>query len=161
MCVGCAVGGAESPRPRTDGPACVESFGAVLEGWEALVGSVPEDCAHLDETYNLQLMSDQMPCTGDVSGRVVGCSISPPGPRNEGDMFVNAHDTDETQRVDISVHEWVHALAYCVRGSGDPGHDDVTLWGEHPHGRAIELDPHDVKAYGLVTSALGSCIIGQ
>lgn len=159
MLIGCAVGDAETPRPRVEANACYESFQNVLEGWEALVGPVPERCQHLDETVAVHLTSAPMPCKGSDPGRVVGCFMAEEGePLNEGDIYITSRHTDETQRVDTSVHEWVHALAYCVRSSGNPDHDDHALWGAHPHEYPIVYDPKDVKSYAVVTSALGPCL---
>lgn len=170
--VGCAVGDVESPRPRTDGMACYEAFDAAAEGWEMFVGPLPPQCQHLDEVYRIVVTDGPMPCMGSDPGRVVGChlaNVNERGERAVGERVIYiAADLSDTGRVDQSVHEWMHALSYCVRWDapgyqtdlvdGANDHADVRVWGTNPHDKSIRLDPDSAQSYGVLVSAIGPCV---
>lgn len=147
----CAVGEVGEPRPHIDGNACYESFHNAVEGWERFVGPLPEKCQRMDEKFEI-VISDHMPCTGDVSGKVIGCT----GP---GWFITIRAGIGETKMANTSVHEWLHALEYCMYGDdANNEHADTRVWGEHPHDQTQVLDPTNAKDFGIATSAIGPCL---
>lgn len=149
---GCAVGDVETPRPRIEANACFSSFANAVEGWDYFVGPVPAKCQHLDESYRIVVTNGPMPCKASDPGRVVGCQMP-----DERAIYIAA-DVSETKKVDISVHEWIHALSQCIDGDGDPNHLKLAAWGKHPHDHTVDISPDNARSYGIVTSALGPCL---
>lgn len=152
MVASCALGDVETPRPRVEHMACYASFAAAREGWEMFVGPVPAECQHLDEVYAVELTSGPMPCKASDPGRVIGCT------QDWLELISIREDLGETKRVDVSVHEWMHALSSCIRGDADGDHSDLLVWGAHPHDHAVSIAPESARAYGIVSSALGPCL---
>ena len=105
--------------------ACIRSFATTLAEWERNAGErVPKQCQFLDADYEVQLVSAaDMPrecISGGEGTEVVGCTL--------GGVIYLLDSRDAIERVDTSVHEWVHALSQCVYGDVDQYHLRAGLW---------------------------------
>lgn len=125
--------------------ACYRSFYSTLRVWEAKLGRVPEACQYLDSEFTVQLVSSKnMPCKATKSFKVVGCTE----PENkiisilEGQPVVNL--------IDVSVHEWEHALANCVDGDPDKGHVRSELW--------MEFGSSSIETQAQANAIIGNCL---
>lgn len=122
---GCAaqhVAGAEL-EPTAEGD-CV--FGALLDGYEAAGGFVPDECANLAEEYKIKTVSysENFGCNNEPLGPdhvQIGCALPE-------DRTLYLREADERAMVSAAVHVWMHVLADCVLGDYDRRHLRAGLW---------------------------------
>lgn len=127
--------------------ACVRSFATTLAEWERFAAErVPEQCRFLDADYDVQVVDELPPQCGTAPpGMVVAeCTL----PRSKVIYILSA--LDDVARVDLSVHEWIHALSACVYGDPDQTHARSGLWGDS------RPDPVELRAQAA--AVLGECL---
>ena len=139
------------PTPDGEPPvvtmACVRSFATTLAEWERFAQErVPEQCRFLDADVPVSVVAEMPPqCGSAPAGEVVGgCYL--PGARA---IFVLA-ELDDLARIDVSVHEWEHALSHCVYGDPDQAHARSGLW------ESSKPDPVETRAQAA--AVLGVCL---
>ena len=139
----------EPTEPSLTG-VCVRSFRAVLEAWETNARErVPDECAFLDAEYRVSLASEMPECEGEpigVNETVAGCTLP------EQHAILIQDQLDELQRLDISIHEWIHALANCVYGDPDNEHLRAGLW------LVFGAQSTEGQAFGSASAQPGECL---
>lgn len=137
-----------APTPNAPTGACVRSFRAVLEAWETLSRTrVPEECAFLDAEYNVVLARDIPECEGEpigVNEQTAACTL----PAQRTILILDA--LDDLQRLDMSVHEWIHALSDCVYGDPDTEHLRAGLW--------VRFGTQSTEAQAFAGTEPGECL---
>lgn len=142
--------GSTKPPPDTEQHvfgACYRNYVATLNAWTDQVGRVPPECAELDRDYTIQITQEEnIPCAleqGPSDHELwIGCTQP-----DELTIYLLDERTN-AEKLDTSVHEWVHALAECVDGDMDLLHARAELW-EGYEGLPVE------------TLALTDLVIGQ
>lgn len=143
----CAVD--EPAELDTDPPitgACVRAFRPTLEAWELQFGRVPASCAFLDVTYDVQLVAaGELPCApGSGNETVVSCTQ--PNAR----VISLLASRSSLEIVNSMVHEWIHAISYCVRGELDLQHLEAKAWASY--------GGNTVEAQALAGKEVGECL---
>lgn len=119
-------------REPSDG-ACYAAFGDAVDAWEAKVGALPEHCIDVDADYGIVVV-DETPCVReDGVTRQLGCVV-----HSAHAIYLDA-ELDESERVSVAVHEWLHVLSLCALGTGDPRHEDPRVWSRAGDDSAEEL----------------------
>lgn len=122
-----------------------DDFRATEDAWAQTVGTLPEQCRTLtarvlvSETTKDELASV---CPAEPGFYTLGCFLAPePGLDAEPVIYL-ATDVEAATVSDSAIHEWVHALAWCVYGEPDTDHARAPLWDPEVPGvlwLAIEL----------------------
>ena len=138
---------AEDPREHIPiHGACVRSFATTLAEFERYRGErVPQQCAFLDEDYEVFLVPrDEFP-EDCQRANVVGCT--------KGLQVYIDEDLDPIERVDTSVHEWIHVLSRCVDKDVqmDRDHAMPGLWTRNDGQKSVE-------AQAQAAAVLGECL---
>lgn len=126
--------------------ACYRSFYSTLRVWEARLGRVPEACQYLDSEYVVQIVpKSEIPCVSHKGFIVTGCTTVNP---DKGIYLLEGRA--QSQFVDTSVHEWIHALSDCVNGGQDETHMRAELWADY------STDSIEIQAQA--SAEVGSCL---
>ena len=145
---------ADDPGGRDERPAithaCVRSFYAVSQAWEAASGKpVPIECSLLDLEYDVQVVDDDavIPCVVDPSAGLlqVGCT------RVDERVIYILGGRDDVTMVDTSVHEWLHALADCVLGDPDREHLRAGIW-------VMRNGAASAETQAMASAEIGECL---
>lgn len=117
----------EASRDHSAQGACFAVFDRVAIAWEREIGFVPVGCWLEPDLVRIEIVDD----LGNYEGRIIG------------DRMMLIADGD---LVYIAAHEWLHALAQCVDGDDDAGHNRPEVWGlldglEFPEGECLSPTP--------------------
>lgn len=98
---------------------------ATISAWEKIIGKVSDNCYYFTEDTSLA-EAENLPdeCLAEPNMVVIGCYF-----KKSNSIFI-LNSLSKYKKLDTAVHEYIHALSYCMFGYSDHDHENPFLWDE-------------------------------
>jgi hypothetical protein len=102
-----------------------EARRAAIDGWEQVIGPVSNECYRDTKQYIIVELHKMVECGSKPVSKGFHRSGCCEPLKHQIDVLITE---DEYEKMDIVVHEFIHALDWCINHRADSGHDDISLW---------------------------------
>lgn len=98
---------------------------ATVDAWEKIIGPITTSCYNFTkETSITEVESLPDSCKAPPGKMVIGCYFT----KNNAIMILNTLTI--YIKADVVVHEFIHAISFCMIGYTDIKHENIRFWDE-------------------------------